>query len=176
MPFDARAVANYFIDKATAESMLVDPMKLQKIVYIAHGWHLAITGQPLISDCPRAWAYGPIIPELYDEFKGYGSRPIRTKATYFEPITDEVYDYSLSDSASPAEVRAVKPILDRVWDEYKKYSGLQLSAVTHESGTPWDQVAQTDEGDLHRGLPIPDEIIRRYYLSLARQGRSDGGL
>ncbi|MCC7437458.1 MAG: DUF4065 domain-containing protein [Armatimonadetes bacterium] len=64
-PYDSRIVGNSFLDIALKDGTALTPMKLLKLVYIAHGWHLGIMGKPLISDEVQAWKYGPVIPKLY---------------------------------------------------------------------------------------------------------------
>jgi len=44
------AVANYLIGKAHSEGDRITVMKLLKLVYIAHGWSLGLTGKPLIGE------------------------------------------------------------------------------------------------------------------------------
>ena len=56
-------------------------MQVIKLVYIAHGWHLAIYDVPLVDDYVQAWQYGPVIPPLYYAFKRFGSGPITTIPT-----------------------------------------------------------------------------------------------
>ena len=51
-------------------------MHLQKLVYLAHGWTLAVTGDPLVEDRFEAWDYGPVIRKLYDALRSFGSGPI----------------------------------------------------------------------------------------------------
>jgi len=84
MPFhrtyDARAVANYFLELAGQEGKPLDPMGIQKLVYFAHGWTLAIYDRPLISQRVEAWDYGPVIRDLYNEFKRFGSSRITEPA------------------------------------------------------------------------------------------------
>jgi len=50
MTYGSKAVANLLIDVAKGHGQKLDQMKLQKLVYISHGWNLAISGNPLISD------------------------------------------------------------------------------------------------------------------------------
>ena len=39
-PYSAIAIANYFVDCSKGKSDLT-PMKMQKLIFIAHGWYLA---------------------------------------------------------------------------------------------------------------------------------------
>ena len=57
VPYNAIAVANYFIDKAKADGVPLTHMKLQKLIYFAHGWHLALYGEPLIDEEIQAWEF-----------------------------------------------------------------------------------------------------------------------
>jgi hypothetical protein len=79
-PQDARAVANYFLDVAGKENRTIDPMGIQKLVYFAHGWNLAMYGRPLIVQNVEAWDYGPVIRDLYQDFKRFGNGPIKMPA------------------------------------------------------------------------------------------------
>lgn len=54
-------------------------------------------------------------------------------------------------------------LLDKVWDVYSEYTGVQLSAMTHRKGTPWDVVWRAQGGDNYRGATIPNELIMRHY-------------
>lgn len=61
-PYKAKAAANYCLDLAEEEGKRLDPMQIQKLVYFAHGWYLALTGEPLVEEHPEAWAYGRSFP------------------------------------------------------------------------------------------------------------------
>ena len=84
MSYPAKAVANYFIDIARCEGEQLSPMKIQKLVYFAHGWYLALYDEPLLDEKIEAWRYGPVVPSLYHEFKRYGSGTIERYAIDFE--------------------------------------------------------------------------------------------
>lgn len=45
-------------------------VKLQKLCYYSHAWHLAWDGVPLFTEPIHAWANGPAIPALYEMHKG----------------------------------------------------------------------------------------------------------
>ena len=58
------AIANEFIRRSLAAPEIeLTQMKLQKLVYFAHGWNLvASDGDPLVEDEVQAWDYGPVFP------------------------------------------------------------------------------------------------------------------
>jgi len=174
MTFSADAVANYFLMLADREERSLDPMKLQKLVYFAHGWHLALTGRPLLSEPIQAWSYGPVIYSIYSEFKKYGDQPITSRAqeirvendgvaTYEPDIKMENQDLSWGKSVS-------KAIIERVWALYKDYTGIQLSNLTHTEGTPWLTIKNTfPDGKIPRGINIPNELIKKFFKQKMEQ-------
>jgi len=156
MSYHPLSIANYFIYKGGEDNVDVDHLKLQKLVYIAHGWCLAITGEPLISEAVRAWQYGPVITSLWREFKDYGSREIRS------PARPEVFE-----APSRKDARS-RDILRTVWEKYGSLSGVQLSNLTHQAGTPWWSARKRG---LSSNPKIRDKEIRLHFLELARQGQ-----
>src|SRR6185369_6756877 len=82
MPFDPRAVANRLLELARERQLIIDPMKVQKLIYYAHGWHLALTGKPLLDRSVEAWQYGPVLPDVYRAFQEFGAQPITEPARY----------------------------------------------------------------------------------------------
>ncbi len=52
------AFANAFIAKAGASG--VEHMKLQKLTYISYGWWLVYHEQPIMTEGPQVWKYGPV--------------------------------------------------------------------------------------------------------------------
>ncbi len=168
-PQSSAAIANYILDRADRDRAPIDHMKLQKLVYLAHGWHLAVTGQPLIQDKIEAWQYGPVIPSLYHEFKECGSNPIKGRAREY----DANYEFTEAKADLPAETAAV---LEKVWNTYKELDAIDLSSLTHQAGTPWSAAAgKLSTKELrNKRVPIRDQQIRDYYVSLARRGKTSG--
>jgi len=147
------AVANYFIQKSFDTGEEMTPMKVLKLVYIAHGWNLGIKSEPLISEAVQAWQYGPVIETVYHKFKDYGNKQITSLGSNFGfGITTPVIQDKKNES-----------ILDKVWDVYKKYNGLQLSTLTHQSGTPWDIIWNQESGAHRKSAIIPNDLIQAHY-------------
>lgn len=122
----AYVVANEFIKLGVDEGNPVDHLKLQKLLYLSQGWHLAMVKKPLFPDPIEAWPYGPILPTIYEIFKAYGKTPICN------------YDKSITIN-EPTEVKFIK----NCWDTYKDFTGVQLSAITHRDNTPWKKFIKT---------------------------------
>ena len=157
--YSAKAVANYFLVKGEDENIDISPMKILKLVYVAHGWYLAMAGEPLIEDKVEAWEYGPVIPELYFEFRHYGSKPIQGRAR--EQIIPSIS--TLENQPSNLEF-TIEDFLDAVWNEYKVFSPAQLSSMTHQPNTPWHTT--TKKVRFKKNPPIDDETIRAYYSKM----------
>lgn len=153
-------------------------MQVQKLVYFAHGWHLAIKGAPLINEQVEAWSFGPVIPSLYQEFRSYGNQPVTQPITYYltcwppgmenlDAEDFEVRPFVPAIEDDPIKAIEVKPLLDRIWDLYSVYSGTQLSNMTHSSNSPWTLVYNRYSGAIPKHTDIPTESIRDYFVGLA---------
>ena len=70
MAYEATALANFLLDLGDEEGLALTHMSLHKLIYVGHGWHLAANNQPLVQDAFEAWKYGPVLPTVYDAFKG----------------------------------------------------------------------------------------------------------
>ncbi len=115
MSHDPKAIANYFLDRAADAGDAPTPMKVQKLVYYANGFYLAIFGEPLIDEQVEAWAYGPVIPSLHREFLEYGNGPITARATHERYVEDPGSGDDRIESTVPA-VDSRDPDFDAVTD------------------------------------------------------------
>jgi uncharacterized phage-associated protein len=166
MPFSAKAVANEFLTIARAEGKDLTPLKLQKLVYFAHGWFLALTSKPLIAERIQAWQYGPVIPSLYQEFKEYGNEPIGTPAMdlgWSEGRPTYVVDQLDNSDRPEAEINSARQVIGKVWELYGNYSSARLSNASHVTGGPWERVYK--EGS--KSISIPNDEIMKYFRGLA---------
>lgn len=159
------AIANEFLRRAGKSGLT--QMQLQKLVYFAHGWNLALSGEPLTSDSPEAWNYGPVYSDLYDHTKYFGRAQIDRPIT---PDDDEAVRFFMDTKSNAKPYRAdlshrEKEIVDRVWSRYGSQSGARLSALTHQAGTPWEQTYKSGFG---KSDNIPNNLIKAHYDEIAR--------
>jgi len=67
-------VANYFLKRQDPDAGdLMSNLKLQKLVYYAQGFHLAMENSPLFNEPIEAWEHGPVCVPLYHKYKSCGS-------------------------------------------------------------------------------------------------------
>lgn len=152
MSYALNTIANAFIRKAQQEGRGdLTPMKLLKLVYIAHGWSLGLNNKPLFLEEVEAWKYGPVIRELYHSVKHYKNRPI---------------EHPLPEPTETAIDSKDQALLDRVWEVYGSKDGITLSSITHRDGSPWSET--WDDRGLH-GLIIPTPKIRDHYRGMVKQ-------
>jgi len=149
---NARSLANYVVEKGIDSSTPYDPLQVIKLTYLCHGWMLGIHDRPLSQHPVEAWKYGPVIQAVYDMVRSYGSKPI-TRKFHFPMPNLEVKEHN---------------IVIQVLEAYKKYSGVDLSDLTHQKGTPWDTVYHR-EG---RNAIIPNKLIQDHFVGLMNGKRS----
>ncbi|MEL7258822.1 MAG: type II toxin-antitoxin system antitoxin SocA domain-containing protein [Pseudomonadota bacterium] len=154
--YPVKTVANTFLQRDFEDGVAtISPMKLQKLVYCLHGWHLAITGKPAITGSFDAWQYGPVQDELYHSFKQFRDKPINRYASVFRDGEEKAF-------VIPSNDDQMRKIFEEVSKKYMPFSALQLSALTHQSGTPWSKTME------HGGGTISDDEIRKHFLSIVK--------
>ncbi|MDP9961861.1 Panacea domain-containing protein [Chryseobacterium lathyri] len=147
-------IAKQFLKYAKEEGIDVEPMKLLKLTYIAHGWHLGFYSKPLINNTIEAWKFGPVIPDLYHITKRFG----------FSNVDYDTISMRSSNKLSENEEKFIKVI----WENYKQFSGLDLSTKTHLKGTPWFEVY---DGTFNK--VIDNQTIEKYYKDLIANPTND---
>ena len=160
----ALAVANAFIQRGIDHANAPTQMKLQKLMYFAHGWNLALYDEPLVDQSFHAWEYGPVIPSIYHDFKAFGTIGIDTFGS--ELVSQPGVLFSWKTPIISSDNTKVNALLDRIWVVYGRYSGTQLSRITHLEGSPWKVMRDKNIGV--RDVIIPDDLIRDYFKGQIR--------
>jgi len=142
MIYDAKQIANWFIRRSAADNRALSIMTLLKLVYVSHGWHLEIFKKPLFLNRIEAWKFGPVIPDVYNAFRGQGVN-VRHEIPLLG-ITLETQDANL---------------LEEIYGIYGHMNAFKLSEITHEVDGPWDRATKL------RGhfAQISDDVILEHY-------------
>ena len=146
-------IAVYFIERANRTGSTISNLKLQKLVYYAQAWHLAIHGTSLFEEDFQAWVHGPVVPALHQEYKAFGWQPIQADASANLPEN-------------------VLSFLDEVAQEYSDCNGYELEQMTHAEA-PWN-IAR---GDLQADVPsyavIEKAWMKEYYGARVEENTED---
>jgi uncharacterized phage-associated protein len=124
----------------------VTNLKLQKLLYYAQGFHIAMQGEPLFPESILAWEHGPVVRRIYDEYKHRGWQAIGRPAKF---------DFN----AYPPEARE---ILNAVQDVYGRFTAKTRESMTHEE-PPWKNTK------LNRIISL--DALRDFFSTLTDAGR-----
>lgn len=106
----------YGIEDNCEVAEYITPLKLQKLLYYIQGMALRIYGKPAFLNNISVWQYGPVIEEVYQQYKGRS--PISTPKT----------DYEVCDG--------LKKVIELVVSSYGKIEAESLIDLTHDED-PW---------------------------------------
>lgn len=119
-------VAEFFLSRVDQEvGDCITNLKLQKLVYFAQGFVLAITGRTLFDEDLVAWQHGPVVPSLYERYRN-GSNPIEIPETF--------------NMRHILNNQDILDILEDVNQVYGQYTAWKLRDFSHIDGAPWSKV------------------------------------
>lgn len=138
-------IAEYFLSLTDEDAGdLISNLKLQKLVYYAQGFHLAIYGEPIFNETIEAWEHGPVVPCLYHEYKGFGSGAIP------HPTNVDFDKYN----------NEVKELLDEVYEAFGQFSAWKMRNMTHNE-PPWENTYRA-----YRLRIISQKSMKEYFETL----------
>ncbi|WP_271400337.1 Panacea domain-containing protein [Salinicoccus roseus] len=118
----AELIAKYLIKRAREYNISdVSPLKLQKLLYLAYEEFVKVHRRPLFNGDFEVWRHGPVVRNIYDEYKVFGSEVI-----------------SLDTSVKESELtKDTKEIVNKVINEHGHKSAWDLVDETHRKDGPW---------------------------------------
>jgi uncharacterized phage-associated protein len=159
MSFGANHVTNAILQRAFKEGRQdMSPMKIQKMLFYTHGWYLAVTGVAAIDKPFEVWRYGPVVGSVYHELSRFGSSNVTEYIKEYHPETETNKAFVVNRSKAQ-----FYEVLDLAWEKYIGISAVQLSAMTHEPGSPWDI-----SGKMGKTV-IDNDEIKKYFIGIAKQ-------
>ena len=124
--YNALSVSHYIVDYCNKLGTGISNLKLQKILYFVQAEFLVTTPDhtPCFQNRIEAWDFGPVVPDVYHQYKIYGSSIIPSVAN--DPFSDYY------EKISPADQEKINSIIQQA----AGYSAAQLVQITHNQA-PW---------------------------------------
>lgn len=135
--YSALEVAKYVVSKCTEEKRPISNLQLQKILYYIQRTYIK-QGSRAFEDDIEAWQFGPVVPDVYYYFCGFGAMPIT--ANYMD-VQISQYD---------------KGTINPIVEEKRKLKPWDLVEDTHRPGGAWDSIYR---GGLGNKQVIPVSAI-----------------
>ncbi len=144
-------IAHFFSSKKTMSNK-----KLQKLVYYAYAWYIALNNEDANNIKNRlcdktkfeAWIHGPVCRELYNNIDtNYG-------------IVDK-----FKGKINPLIKGDIEDFLDSIYRIFGKYSGDELETMTHKE-MPWKNARGILPPTASSNNPILESDMFTYYNSL----------
>lgn len=139
--YSAETIAKWIINEIHP-----DPLKLQKLLYLAQGYSYAFNDRPLFKEDIEGWVHGPVVPDVFQEYKSYQYNPINISYEV-EELDDDALD-----------------VLKYVLDKYGKYDAKYLEELAHNQ-EPWLFSREGLDPDERSDKTISKESISNYFVS-----------
>jgi uncharacterized phage-associated protein len=116
---EPRKVADFLLAESRERGEVLTNLKLQKLLYYAQAWHLALHGKPLFRENFRAWVHGPVLLSQYHRFKEYRWQPILEEVERPNDLGDDLESH-----------------FDEVLEVFGSETAVALEMMTHREA-PW---------------------------------------
>jgi len=138
-------VANLLLGIANENGDVITNLKLQKLLYYAQAWYLVNSRRRLYSDTIEAWEFGPVVREVYNKWKSFGSTPIP-----YKPTGNEKNKFTKSQLS----------FLNEFYRVFSSFSATALVSMAHNED-PWKNAFGRG-----RSSNISTREMYRFYMNL----------
>lgn len=154
--YPVRDVSHYIIVYSNKKDYGVSNLKLQKLLYFVQAFFLINDCPPCFDEKIEAWDFGPVVPEIYREYKRYGGMDIPTIDYYVKFDKKNIWNTEriyYEDIISDDD----KEMIQAVVDKFAHCSATFLVNLTHNQD-PWINAYVNGQRD-----EITKEDIKRYF-------------
>ena len=136
--YKAIDLANYIVDKCIKDDTPITNLQLQRILYFVQKDFLK-RGYQAFSDDIEAWRCGPVVPNVYFYFCGFGAMPI-----------------SISRGSIP-NLTSDKNVIDNIVEAKRSLAPWEIAKETSKITGAWSKVYDNGKG---RQCIIPVDLIK----------------
>lgn len=126
--YKAIDLANYIVDKCIKDDTPITNLQLQRILYFVQKDFLK-RGYQAFSDDIEAWRCGPVVPNVYFYFCGFGAMPI-----------------SISRGSIP-NLTSDKNVIDNIVEVKRSLAPWEVAKETHKTTGAWSKVYNSGKGN-----------------------------
>jgi uncharacterized phage-associated protein len=146
--YSAGEIAATILIECYKRGIEVSNLKLQKLLYYAEAWNLALGKGSLFTETLEAWVHGPVTPGVFRSYKDFRWSPITNPRT--EGISDE----------------SIVEHINTILDAYGSFHATELERLTHNE-KPWLEAREGLEPDEPSTRPISRETMAGFYAEQA---------
>ena len=157
MSYNVLDVARYIINYGNDNNCNISNLRLQKILYFVQATFYIDKNEPCFNEEIEAWDFGPVIPEVYHEYKRYGRNEIPHIEEYIDfskgvwEATEMAYNENIIDERD-------RELINEVIDSSRQYSANELVEITHDQ-SPWKNAYVRGWNNV-----ISKESIKEYFI------------
>jgi len=145
-------IADYLIALSNETGNLLTNHKLQKLLYYAQAWYLAIQDKPLFEGNFEAWVHGPVLREVFHEYSRFKWRPIQR-----DDLDQRYLDWFRAEFGEE-----LNEYMDNVVDEYFGLTSYELERLTRRE-EPWLKARHGLQEDEPSTNIIENDWMRKFY-------------
>jgi len=144
----AYSVANHILQLSFRDKLLINPMKLQRMVYYVCVMYLQRVGRPLLTERFQVWRYGPVLCSLEWKLRPYGT----------DPVTKYICD--ARKHVEVATSSYVNACCAYIWEVCKSTPTICLAEQAYGDGSGWNVAFQRGdtmitEEDMRNDTTVP---------------------
>lgn len=128
-------LSKYIVTKCVNDNVPISNLQLQKILYYIQKYFLKQNELAFVDDI-EAWQFGPVVPNVYYQFCGFGAMPINNE---YDNIT--------------INCKNNKGIIDNIIELKRVLNPWQMVEETHKKDGAWDTIYKGGIGN-HEVIPI----------------------
>jgi uncharacterized phage-associated protein len=148
MGYSASTVAGHIVSYAHNHGIPITNLQLQKILYFLQLRFYGEKNAPLFDDDIEKWKLGPVVPNVYHDYKIFGSNPITLVLKESNPFGEKI-------SSEHEE------IINEIIDKLLKEDGFNLVERTHKHSAWKKDEARIKTGE--KGIKYTkEELINSY--------------
>lgn len=138
-------IAEFFLtmlDLSAGDTM--SNLQLQKLLYFAQGFSLAINDKPIFEEDIEAWISGPVVPTVFHAYQKYNNQSLpMPKFLDFDRFSKEENE-----------------LLLEVFNVYGQFSAWKLRDISYIPEGPWKKTFVVGKNNV-----IPHKVLKKYFLT-----------